>query len=271
MQLRNPDVGNAINTVKRVQMELDNAANRGNSAIDRADNFLTWCDQHARSQLGNYFPKTEEIFAEVDTSYNRIAFAPAMSERRLNGLLNQEFRSWADRLDRLLAELTATNLFLQHPGKLVVLDTSAFMEGPPFLTYPWTEIAPPPLGAAPPHVRLIVPIVVIGELDDLMHHRDGERRKRARDTFKALWALHGTNPTAPAPLPDQQAVTVEVMLDGDWHQRRPNNDAEIIDQALIVRELTGRDVLLATGDGPMLYRAGAAGLTPFRMPRRDES
>ena len=113
--------------------------------------------------------------------------------------------------------------------------------------------------------------MVIEELDKLMHHRDGDRRKRARDAFKALWEVHGQKPTEPTALPGQPDVTVEVMLEGDWHLRRPNNDAEIIDQAVIVRELTGRDVLLATGDGPMLYRAAAAGLVPVRMPKRDES
>lgn len=123
---------------------------------------------------------------------------------------------------------------------------------------------------APP-IRLILPIMVIEELDKLMHHRDGDRRKRARDAFKALWEVHGQKPTEPTALPGQPDVTVEVMLEGDWHLRRPNNDAEIIDQAVIVRELTGRDVLLATGDGPMLYRAAAAGLVPVRMPKRDES
>jgi FtsZ-binding cell division protein ZapB len=268
MRLRIPSARQAIDTVQRVQNELDTAAGRGNSASERADSFLNWCDHHARPQLGNYFPRTEDLFAELDISYNRIALAPSMTDRRLNGLLNQEYKAWHDRLEALIATLRGLSRFLSHPGRIVVLDTSALMEGPPFATFAWRELEP---SLTQPPIRLILPIMVIEELDELMHHRDGDRRKRARDTFKALWELHGQKPTEPAALPGQRDVTIEVMLDDDWHQRRPNNDAEIIDQAVIVRELTGRDVLLATGDGPMLYRAGAAGLVPVRMPRRDES
>jgi hypothetical protein len=57
------------------------------------------------------------------------------------------------------------------------------------------------------------------------------------------------------------------VLDGDWHERRPNNDAEIIDQALAFHELTGKPVLLATCDLRMMYRAGAVSLTAVQVPR----
>jgi hypothetical protein len=66
-------------------------------------------------------------------------------------------------------------------------------------------------------------------------------------------------------------VTIEVLLDGGWHERMPNNDGEIIDQALSVREVTGRPVILAACDYTMLYRAAPAGLTAVLMPRPDEA
>jgi hypothetical protein len=62
-----------------------------------------------------------------------------------------------------------------------------------------------------------------------------------------------------------------VLLDGDWHQRRPNNDAEIIDQALSVREMTGKPTLPVTCDTRQLYQAGTEGLQAILMPRADES
>lgn len=55
-----------------------------------------------------------------------------------------------------------------------------------------------------------------------------------------MWDLHYQRPTEPVVLPAQPDVTIEVLLDGDWHQRRPNNDAEIIDQALSVREIPAK-------------------------------
>ncbi len=62
-----------------------------------------------------------------------------------------------------------------------------------------------------------------------------------------------------------------MLLDGDWHQRRPNNDAEIIDQTLFVRDMTGRPTLLASCDTRQLYRAGAVRLQAILMPRADET
>ncbi|MGH3196593.1 MAG: hypothetical protein ACRDOH_25810 [Streptosporangiaceae bacterium] len=59
--------------------------------------------------------------------------------------------------------------------------------------------------------------------------------------------------------------------EGDWHARRPNNDGEIIDQALAVQELTGDHVILAACDHTQLYRAGLAGLTAVLMTRPEHS
>lgn len=153
-----------------------------------------------------------------------------------------------------------------RPGRPVVLDTSALMEGMPFATFEWHSLDPS-LATVP--VRLIVPILVIEELDDLLHDRSADRRQKARTATRSLWDLHKTEPTQPAALPGQPNVTIEVLLDGDWHQRRPNNDAEIVDQALMMRDLTGKNVLLAACDLRMVYRASAVSLPAVLVPRAD--
>jgi predicted ribonuclease YlaK len=91
-----------------------------------------------------------------------------------------------------------------------------------------------------------VPILVVEELDDLLHDRSGDRKLKARNATRALRDLHHDKPTEPAPLPGPPGVTIEVLLDGDWHQRRPNNDAEIIDQALSVQDMTGKPTVMAS-------------------------
>lgn len=65
-------------------------------------------------------------------------------------------------------------------------------------------------------------------------------------------------------------MTIEVYLDGDWHNRRDNNDGEIIDQALAIQELTGQLVVLTTCDQNQRYRAAAPRVATALMPRRDE-
>jgi hypothetical protein len=51
----------------------------------------------------------------------------------------------------------------------------------------------------------------------------------------------------------------------------PNNDGEIIDQAVGLKELTGQPVILAACDYTQLYRAAPAGLTAVLVPRPDEA
>lgn len=98
-------------------------------------------------------------------------------------------------------------------------------------------------------------------------HHD-RRDARRLGTKVPNWLVTGTV-DRPAALPRQPDITIEVLLDGDWHKRRPNNDAEIIDRALSVHEMTGKPTLLATCDTRQLYRAGAVGLPTILMPRAD--
>jgi rRNA-processing protein FCF1 len=267
MRLRNPGgLDKAIETVKQVKDQLMNTV-PGISA-QRKDAFLAWCDQWATPQLGNHFPASEGIFAEIDQSYHRLVMAPPMSERQMNGLLQREWQEWDARLGRVLSDLDGLRAFLNWPGRLVVLDTSALMEGEFFTEYDWHSLDGS-LDRVP--VRLIVPSLVTEELDELKR-RPGERqRAKARRVLTALWDLHCSAPARPAALPDPSDVTIEVLLDGAWHQRMPNNDGEIIDQALEVRDGTGRPVILAACDYTMLYRAAPAGLTVVLMPRPDDA
>ena len=142
------------------------------------------------------------------------------------------------------------------------------MEGVFFTEFDWHSLD---ASLAVDAVRLIVPSLVTEDLDELKR-RPGERqRARARRVLTALWDLHRAAPAEPAVLPGRAGVTIEVLLDGGWHQRMPNNDGEIIDQALSVRELTGHPVILAAGDYTQLYRAAPAGLLAVLMPRPDQA
>jgi hypothetical protein len=267
MRLRNPGtIDPAIETIRNLQNFLGTSRGQ-HDAEARKDAFLNWCEDHARPQLESLLGPGEEILGELESAYHRLALAPQMTLRRLNGLLNREYTIWDQRLRRAEEELRAQKKLAGRPGHPLVLDTSVLMEGVPFLTFGWHALSPV-LGGGP--VRLIVPILVIEELDDLLHDRNGDRRQKARAATRELWQLHGARPTDPAPLPGQADVTIEVLLDGDWHQRRPNNDAEIIDQALQVHELTGKVTVLTSCDYRQLYRAAAVGLPAVLMPRRNQ-
>jgi PIN domain len=267
MRLRNPGtIDHAIQTIRNLQNYLGNS--RGlHDGEARKDAFLNWCEDQARPNLESLLDPGEEILAELESAYHRLALAPQMTLRRLNGMLNREYTIWDQRLRRAEEELQSQKKLAGRPGHPVVLDTSVLMEGEPFLTFGWHALTPA-LASGP--IRLIVPILVVEELDDLLHDPKGDRRQKARSATRELWQLHGARPTDPASLPGQADVTIEVLLDGDWHQRRPNNDAEIIDQALQVYELAGKATLLVSCDYRQLYRAAAVGLPAVLMPRRNQ-
>jgi hypothetical protein len=197
MRLRNPGgLEQAIQTVRQVKGEFMNTL-AGDSAR-RKDDFLSWFDHWATPQLGNHFPRSEGIFAEIAESYHRLVLAPLMSVRELNGLLHREWQEWDTRLERVLSDLEALRPFLARPGHLVVLDTSALMEGVFFTEYDCHKLDASIAGGA---VRLIVPSLVTEELDDLKRRSDQRQKARARRALTALWDLHRSAPAQAAALP----------------------------------------------------------------------
>jgi len=149
----------------------------------------------------------------------------------------------------------------------VVPDTSALVRGVWFEDLDW----PAELKLSPT-VRIVVPILVVEELDRLKDReritKAGDRARRVLRRLRTLCAA--VSPGHPAKLPQRTGVTIEVLVDDDWHQRRPN-DAEIIDQALLVKALTGQDVRLVCVDAAMEFRARQHGLTVFAMPTHDDA
>ena len=134
---------------------------------------------------------------------------PPMADRQLYGLMQRESRVWEARLERLEADLAELIRFVGRPGRVVVLDTSALMEGELFTEFDWHALDPSLRESA---VRLVVSSLVAEELDDLKRHRDGRQTAQARRVLTTLWDLscvarvRGSRPTIrfiePVTLPD---------------------------------------------------------------------
>jgi hypothetical protein len=164
MRLKNPGgIDAAIAAVSQVRGQLGNA-DGGNSAADRKDRFLRWCDMWATPQLGNHFPESEDVFTAIEETFRRLSLAPPMSEYELNTMIARDRQTWDRRLERLSSELESLRGFSARPGRIAVLDTSALMEGVLFTAYDWHALH---TDLAAEKVRLIVPILVIKELDGL--------------------------------------------------------------------------------------------------------
>jgi hypothetical protein len=172
--------------VRLVRQELGNASVQGNNAGERKDAFLSWCDNCASPQLGNHFPATDEVFGEIGESCHRLVMPPPMADRQLYGLMQRESRAWEARLERLEADLAELIRFVGRPGRVVVLDTSALMEGEFFTEFDWHALDPSLRESA---VRLVARSLVAEELDDLKRHRDGRQRAHSRRVLTTLWDL----------------------------------------------------------------------------------
>jgi len=255
MRLRNPgNIDRAIRVLADLQGMFMNC--RGH---DDTVPYLAWCGEASR-QVREQFVSPE--FAEQAERDQRDLTLGGAVMTRPREFLDRSIDIWQTRLVDARARLEALRPFIERPGQIIVIDTSAFIEGEYFTDFNWRRLGG--VQATGP-VRLIVPIIVIGELDDLK--RDKRAGDRARSVLHRLLELHGTAPLEPVQVSGRQGVTVEVLLDHPRHQRLPDNDAEIIDRAVHVGELTGQNVLLVAGDYGMLYRAAAASLGTALMPR----
>jgi hypothetical protein len=233
----------------------------GNEARDVRDRWLHWwseADEQLRILFGD-----GDVAASLYVSQARVR--DVNLDTMPYGLLRHEIDVWLDRFTEMVDELMALKPFIERQGMIVVPDTSAFVEGVYFTELNWQELAD--IDARKP-VRLVVPVLVVEELDELKRGKD-RARDRAKSVLRQLWELNRDGRQA-AVIPGSRPVTVEVLADDSWHLRRPVNDNEIIERTLYVGEVTGKDVILAAADYSMLYQASSAGLKTALVDRPGE-
>lgn len=258
MYLRNPGRFDDAQDTLRLLSDCGNCESAYN-AFDRAQKaYLNWVDE-TDGQLRSLFADPEP----ADGLFSRAFWEIQRLNDTIPGawqVLRRELKAQSERLQAMQHQLAGLKEFADRPGHLVVVDTSALIQGEWFEHVDWSTLLD-----LRPHVRIVIPIVVVEELDRL---KDRERRSRAGDRsrrvlrkLRDLGAAH-----AGQPIPIRDKITVEVLLDDDWHQRRPNHDGEIIDQAKLLKAATGRPVRLVCVDASMEFRARQHGLTVTEMP-----
>jgi len=189
------------------------------------------------------------------------------TQRVLNDLVGLELTQRVDAFEAAIKALNAQIERWSRPGVFAVADTSVYIEHEDKLedldVRPLLKIWEDP-------VHLLVPIVVVDELDGLKKSK-GHERWRARYTLAVLDRVFASS-TGPAQLTSgdfsvlgsgglpRGEVTIELIFDPPGHVRLPINDDEIIDRALAIQPLAGRDVTLLTYDTGQSTRARAAGL-----------
>lgn len=190
---------------------------------------------------------------------NRLVFTELRQRTEAFGAavetLAQELQRWQVRGMPVVAD---SSFYIKHPERLEEVD---------FCTL---------LGVTEYPVHLVVPMVVVDELDRLKEIKDRHVRWRAGYTLAVLDRLFQTSMDQ-AVLRNADAevqrtagvrrgeVTVQLMFDPPGHRRLPIDDDEIVDRALALKPLSGRDVTVLTYDTGQATRARVAGLHDVKL------
>lgn len=270
MHLRSPGgIDHAIETLRGLQAECDSCGSSFHDFEPSRNQYIKWVD-NAYQQLRSLFADdrlAEGLLGRSFFELQRIDADTSRSGPAAWTMLTREVRVQLERLQAAEDHLRKLKVFAERPGEIVLPDTSALVRGVWFEHFDWaTELA------LPSPVRLVVPILVVEELDNLKdRERATKAADRARRVLKRLRELCGAVfPGHPAPIPDRAGTTIEVLVDDDWHERRPNNDGEIVHQVQYIGALTGKDVTLVCVDAAMEFRARSRGVRAWSMPLSDE-
>ncbi len=248
---------------------LGNLRSAPGTALDRFNAYLLWSNEalirlslmlHGRDLNRLITTPRYWTLQAIDPSSRLLSLAGFVDLEVTERL--REFE--ADR-DRLSAELSR---WRSRPGRLVIADTNVFLHSDQYFDeIDWNGVVGGPFG-----VHLIIPMLVIDELDRAKRTAGGTKvsdhskelvRTRARVTIRRIDQRLRAGSIAtlqPHALQGAGPVSAEVLLDEPGHARLPHADDELVDQAVALRQLAGREVHIVTYDLGMKFRAEAAAL-----------
>jgi hypothetical protein len=180
-----------IDTLTRTRGEADNAMGRGNAGTaGRHAGFLERAAGSA-SMLHNRI-KAADIDRLIFTrGYDRLLTAMGSitstetgTQRVLNGLIDMELRLRTEALDDIIKDLRSPNPQSDADDLYVVLDTSVYIEHEDKLEK--LDIAPTLTAFPDKRLHLLVPMVVIDELDGIKNKGEALKRWCASYTLGVL-------------------------------------------------------------------------------------
>ncbi|TDD28373.1 hypothetical protein E1218_07595 [Kribbella turkmenica] len=269
-----------LETLSATHANLQNTRSAGHTIRSQYDAYIDWANQSTRllrSMISaadldrliltrRYWALQTMLPMETGDPKGRL-LTTEVDERLL--MFEDEIRELTTLINRWMRPgrfvVADTTLFCEHEQKLEALDLSA-------LTKSWDE-----------PVHLVLPIVVIDELDSLKRSGKPHKRWRAGYTLAVIDRVLGggglegrLHEADRSPREDGEsprgAVTIELVLDPPGHSRLPINDDEIIDRAQAIQTLAGRNIKFITFDTSQSMRARTAGLDVVKLdtPRSTE-
>lgn len=269
----NVQPGTPLTEVLRVLRSVhDGAANLLGMSTDLGqvvDHYLSWANESVR-MLRHALPADEIDRLILTRRYWSIQASPGSGAAKV---VQTEIDDRTRELAGAIEWVEATRKkWERSPGVLVVADTSVYCQHPDKVAdIDFSAI----LGTRAAPVRLMVPIVVLDELEGLKQASKAQTRWRAGHTLGKLDEIldaTGTGrlqegdfgPAHAGGLP-RGPVHVEVFFDPRSHRRLPINDDELVERALAIATESGRDVVFLTYDTGQSTRARFAGLNVKKL------
>lgn len=253
LQLRTGGSGEAASGI------LGDLANQAGNARggDMYAAYIAWTES-AERMLANEF-EADVVTALVHTPRYWLLRTASPDTHRLPALIDAEMEGRQRTLLRAREELQShVRRWQAEPATLVVVDTNLFLEPDhPVDSIDWLAVAD-----SRPGVRLVVPLVVVHELDRLKRQGNQTAGKLARQAIR--W-LARTLPTNPAWRSERLSgdrfrdVTIEIAVD-DGPSRPDDADGVIIEFARQLAAISSLATKLATRDLGMYLRAQAVGV-----------
>lgn len=254
----------ASHAIKTLQELAQDAENRrawtgtGEEGLRHGrDQYLSWAEG-AERQLRNLLTEPNLIETLHSPRYWRIHQLDRYAARP-HPLIAAEIETQAALLRTVAAALESFARLAGRTGPVLVLDTNVFLQCSLFTAVDWRrefELA---------EVRLVVPLVVLDELDDKTFSANRRLSRRADKVMRAFDEFMDDvlNDGAAAVRPN---VTLEVLRDEDDHRRRASGDTEVLDRAEFLQQVIERQVTVVTADRGMRVRGKARGLQIWPMP-----
>jgi rRNA-processing protein FCF1 len=263
MLLRNGiSLDQAIRTVDELAMACGNLRSELSGGGDPWRKYVDWaatCERQLRSLFAD-----PGLIEGLHTQRYWHIWVPGTHWGKL---IAAEINVQVERLESIAARLRSYLSLRQRPGHLAVVDTNVLLHYQRVDKVKWGDV----LKEHP--VRLVIPHIVLDELDDKRYLGSATIRKTARSAIAPFEELREQlEGQGYATLLVGQA-TVEYLVDEESHVRRENPDEEVVDRARFLQQVTGRTVTMITADLGMRARAVARGLPVAEMPdtlKRDQ-
>lgn len=256
-----------MDTLRSVLMSL--AGLRNASDIGLLHEYMMWAADAQRMLLG--IIRADDVEAAIVTS-RYLAVGAIVVPAAANIMIRDEIERLQLVLARFVDELNEQRKRWHVTAALAVPDTNFFVHHPQdLMTVGWRhELGLDIDWDSHMLVRLIVPMIVIDELDRLKDRGQGPAKTRARHTLRKIDELtKGGKPTRPVTIRQRDqtggAVTLEVFIDDLAHERLPHADSELIDRVLHIEQVSSQKVTILTGDTGMALRARAAGVQVVKV------